>query len=95
MGKKLKSEIDVVLYLHLHVFIFCFASCYNVIYDVRFVFNPICFEPYRWLACSIASSAVDHGFDRVKPDYTSGICCFSDKYAALRRNNRLFGSELG
>ena len=39
----------------------------------------------------LASSAVDHGF---KPwsgqtkDYKIGICCFSAKYAALRRKSK-------
>jgi hypothetical protein len=28
-------------------------------------------------------------------DYKIGICCFSAKHAALRRNSRLVGSESG
>ena len=38
----------------------------------------------------LAPSAVDRGFDPRSgqtKDYKSGICCFSAKYAALRRKN--------
>jgi hypothetical protein len=39
----------------------------------------------------LASSAVDRGFDprsgHIK-DYKIGICCFSAKYAALRRKSK-------
>ena len=37
----------------------------------------------------LASSAVDRGFEPRSgqtKDYTIGMCCFSDKHAALRRN---------
>jgi hypothetical protein len=44
----------------------------------------------------LASSVVDRGFeprsDKTK-DYKIGICCFSTKHAALRRKQRLVGSE--
>jgi hypothetical protein len=39
----------------------------------------------------LASSAVDRGFQPrlgQTKDYKIGICCFSDKYAALRRKNK-------
>jgi hypothetical protein len=38
----------------------------------------------------LVSSAVDREFkpDQVKPDYKIGICCFSDKHAALRRKSK-------
>jgi hypothetical protein len=35
----------------------------------------------------LASSAVDHGSGRTK-NYKIGICCFSAKYAALRRKSQ-------
>ena len=34
----------------------------------------------------LAESAVDRGFE--SKDYTIGICCFSAKYAALRRKSK-------
>ena len=39
----------------------------------------------------LASSAVDRGFESRSgqtKDYEIGICCFSDKHAALRRKNK-------
>ena len=39
----------------------------------------------------LASSAVDHGFELRSgqtKDYKIGICCFSTKHAALRRNSK-------
>ena len=46
----------------------------------------------------LASSVVDHGFepwsDQTK-DCNISICCFSDKYAALRSKSRPVGSESG
>jgi hypothetical protein len=46
----------------------------------------------------LASSAVDHGFQSQSgqtKDYKISICCFSAKHTALRRKNRLVGSESG
>ena len=39
----------------------------------------------------IGSSAVDRGLNQRL--YAIGICCFSDKHAALRRKSRLVGSN--
>jgi hypothetical protein len=39
----------------------------------------------------LASSVVDHGFEPRSgqtKDYKIGMCCFSAKYAALRRKNK-------
>jgi hypothetical protein len=39
----------------------------------------------------LVSNAVDHGFEprgSQTKDYRIGICCFSPKHAALRRNNK-------
>ena len=39
----------------------------------------------------LASGAVDRGFEPRSgqtKDYKTGICCFSDKHAALRRKNK-------
>ena len=45
----------------------------------------------------LASSVVDRWFDPRSgqtKDYEIGICCFSDKHAALRRKSKdFFGSE--
>ena len=43
------------------------------------------------MASVLASSAVDRGFESRSgqtKDYEIGICCFSDKHAALRRKNK-------
>ena len=43
-----------------------------------------------------ASSVVDHGFEPWSGqtnDYKIGICCFSAKYAALRRQNKDWSAQ--
>ena len=48
------------------------------------------------MVSALASSAVDRGFEHRSgqtKDYTIGMCCFSAKYAALRRKSRLVDSE--
>ena len=43
------------------------------------------------IACVLASSVVDHGFESGQPqtkDYETGICCFSAKQAALRKKSK-------
>ena len=43
------------------------------------------------MVCVLASSAVDCGFEPQSgqtKDYKIGICCFSAKYAALRRKSK-------
>jgi len=43
------------------------------------------------IVCILASSAVDRGFEPRSgqtKDYKIGICCFSAKYAALRRKSK-------
>jgi len=49
------------------------------------------------MVSALASSAIDRGFEPWSgqtKDYTIGMCCFSAKYAALRRKSKdWFGSE--
>ena len=48
------------------------------------------------MASVLVSSAVDRGFEPQSgqtKDYTIGICCFSAKYAALRRKSKDWSSR--
>ena len=43
------------------------------------------------MVCVLSSSVVDHGFESwlgQTKDYKIGICCFSSKYAALKRKSK-------
>jgi hypothetical protein len=46
---------------------------------------------YQWLVSVLDSSAVDRVFEPrlgQTKDYEIGICCFTDKHAALRRKSK-------
>ena len=52
------------------------------------------YQPHRWhngMVSVLASSAVDRGFEPWSgqtQNYEISICCFSTKYAALRRKSK-------
>ena len=61
---------------------------------IKLVFGALSLEPHNIggvMVSVLASSAVDRGFEPRSgqtKDYKIGMCCFSDKHAALRRKSK-------